>query len=91
MREIEADADPEIIERLRTVFELDPWQVFPVNGPVNLSRLFNVYEQTKRPDLKYRKALLRASCGSSPPNRGIYSEEFAAAMTFCCTIPTIHA
>src|SRR5580698_5363537 len=52
--EIEADADPEIIERLRTVFELDPWQVFPVNGPVNLSRLFNVYEQVKRPDLKYR-------------------------------------
>jgi len=52
--EIEADADPEIIERLRTVFELDPWQVFPVNGPVNLSRLFNVYEQTQRPDLKYR-------------------------------------
>jgi polyphosphate kinase len=52
--EIEADADPEIIERLRSVFELDPWQVFPVNGPVNLSRLFNVYEQTARPDLKYR-------------------------------------
>ena len=52
--EIEADADPEIIERLRTVFALDPWQVFPVNGPVNLSRLFNVYEQVKRPDLKYR-------------------------------------
>jgi polyphosphate kinase len=52
--EIEADADPEMIERLRTVFELDPWQVFPVNGPVNLSRLFNVYEQTARPDLKYR-------------------------------------
>jgi polyphosphate kinase len=52
--EIEADADPEIIERLRTVFELDPWQVYPVNGPVNLSRLFNMYEQTDRPDLKYR-------------------------------------
>jgi len=52
--EIEADADPEIIDRLRTVFELDPWQVFPVNGPVNLSRLFNVYDQTQRPDLKYR-------------------------------------
>jgi polyphosphate kinase len=52
--EIEADADPEIVERLRTVFELDPWQVFPVNGPVNLSRLFNVYEQVERPDLKYR-------------------------------------
>src|SRR5580658_2627467 len=52
--EIEADADPEIIERLRTVFELDSWQVYPVNGPVNLSRLFNIYEQTQRPDLKYR-------------------------------------
>ena len=52
--EIEADADPEIIERLRTVFELDPWQVFPVNGPVNLSRMFNIYEQIQRPDLKYR-------------------------------------
>src|SRR3989449_7169553 len=38
--EIEADADPEIIERLRTVFELEAWQVFPVKGPVNLSRLF---------------------------------------------------
>lgn len=52
--EIEADADPEIIDRLRTVFELDPWQIFPVNGPVNLSRLFNIYEQVQRPDLKYR-------------------------------------
>jgi polyphosphate kinase len=52
--EIEADADPEIIDRLRTVFELDPGQVFPVNGPVNLLRLFNVYEQVNRPDLKYR-------------------------------------
>jgi polyphosphate kinase len=51
--EIEADADPEIIDRLRTVFEIDPWQVFPVNGPVNLSRLFNVYD-VNRPDLKYR-------------------------------------
>src|SRR5271165_147953 len=52
--EIESDANPEIIERLRTVFELDPWQVFPVNGPVNLSRLFNVYDQAARPELKFR-------------------------------------
>jgi len=52
--EIEADADPEIIERLRTVFELDQWQVFPVHGPVNLSRLFNIYDQAARPKLKYR-------------------------------------
>src|SRR5271165_6051643 len=52
--EIEADADPEIIERLRTNFELDPWQVFSVNGPVNLSRLFNIYEQTAHPELKFK-------------------------------------
>jgi len=52
--EIESAADPEIIERLRTVFELEPWQVFPVDGPVNLSRLFNVYEGVARPDLKFR-------------------------------------
>jgi polyphosphate kinase len=52
--EIEADADPEIIERLRTNFGLEPWQVFRVDGPVNLPRLFNVYEQTDRPDLKFK-------------------------------------
>src|SRR6202165_521994 len=52
--EIEADADPEIIERLRTNFELQPWQVFPVHGPVNLSRLFNIYDQAARPELKFR-------------------------------------
>src|SRR6201987_2644214 len=57
--EIEADADAEIIERLRGVFELDPWQVFSVNGPVNLSRLFNVYEQTKHPELKFRTFIPR--------------------------------
>src|SRR5271165_5353154 len=51
--EIESGADPEIIERLGTVFELDPWQIFPVNGPVNLSRLFNIYDLAERPDLKF--------------------------------------
>src|SRR4029079_7153654 len=52
--EIEADADPEITERLRSNFGLEPWQVFRMDGPVNLSRLFNIYEQTDRPDLKYK-------------------------------------
>jgi polyphosphate kinase len=52
--EIESAADPEIIERLGTVFELDRWQIFPVNGPVNLSRLFNIYDEAARPDLKFR-------------------------------------
>jgi polyphosphate kinase len=52
--EIEADADPEIIERLRSNFELEPWQVFSVHGPVNLSRLFNIYEQIAHPELKFK-------------------------------------
>src|SRR5262244_3215010 len=52
--EIESDADPEIIERLRTNFELDSWQIFPTNGPVNLSRLFNIYEQVEYPELKFK-------------------------------------
>ena len=52
--EIESEANPEIIERLGTVFELDRWQIFPVDGPVNLSRLLNIYDETARPDLKFR-------------------------------------
>ena len=51
--EIEAGADLEIIERLRSNFVLAAWQVFQVNGPVNLSRLFNLYDQTPRADLKF--------------------------------------
>src|ERR1700680_1927750 len=57
--EIESDADPEIIERLRTNFDLESWQVFSVNGPVNLSRLFNIYEQTEHPELKFKTFLPR--------------------------------
>jgi polyphosphate kinase len=37
--EIEADADPEIIERLRGVFELDQVASVFVNGPVNLATI----------------------------------------------------
>jgi len=51
--EIEVGADQEIIDRLQANFRLAPWQVFNVNGPVNLSRLFHMYDQTPRPDLKF--------------------------------------
>jgi polyphosphate kinase len=57
--EIDAAADREVIERLRTNFELEPWQVFSVDGPVNLSRLFNIYDQTEHPELKYKTFLPR--------------------------------
>jgi polyphosphate kinase len=51
--EIEAGAHPEIVERLVSTFELDESLVFRVDGPVNLQRLFHLYDETPRPDLKY--------------------------------------
>ena len=51
--EIETDADPEIVERLRVNFELDEDQVFRGQGPVNLSRLMFFYDDVRRPDLKF--------------------------------------
>jgi len=51
--EIEADAAPEIVEPLTEQFALRAWQVFKTPGPVNLSRLFSLSEQTPRPDLKF--------------------------------------
>jgi polyphosphate kinase len=52
--EIEAGAHTEIAARLQQTFELDDWQVFYTDGPVNLSRLFNFYELTERPELKFK-------------------------------------
>ncbi|HEU5453409.1 MAG TPA: polyphosphate kinase 1 [Terriglobales bacterium] len=52
--EIETGADQEIIERLRGIFEIDPWQVFQTEGPVNLSRLMTLYSDVARPELKFR-------------------------------------
>jgi polyphosphate kinase len=51
--EIEAGAHPDIVERLVSTFDLDESLVFRVPGPVNLQRLFHVYEETPRADLKY--------------------------------------
>jgi polyphosphate kinase len=52
--EIESEADPEIVERLRVNFELDEDQVFRCEGPVNLSRLMFFYGDVQRPDLKFQ-------------------------------------
>ena len=51
--EIDQSAPAEIIERLRTNFELAPEQVFRTDGPVNLSRLMNLYSEVKLPTLKF--------------------------------------
>lgn len=57
--EIEAGAHPEIVDHLVSTFELDQSLVFRVAGPVNLQRLFHLYEETPRPDLKYHKFVPR--------------------------------
>jgi len=51
--EIEQDADPEIVERLRVNFELDEDQVYRSDGPVNLSRIMFFYGDVRRADLKF--------------------------------------
>ena len=51
--EIDANASAEIAKRLQQTFEMEDWQIFYTQGPVNLSRLFNFYD-LERPRLKYR-------------------------------------
>jgi polyphosphate kinase len=56
--EIDANASAEIAKRLQQTFELDDWQIFHTQGPVNLSRLFNFYD-LERPNLKFRTLVPR--------------------------------
>lgn len=51
--EIDANAHPEIVDRLISMFEVHESLVFRAQGPVNLQRLFHLYEETPRPDLKF--------------------------------------
>jgi polyphosphate kinase len=70
--EIDANANAEIARRLQQTFELEDWQIFYTQGPVNLSRLFNFYE-IERPDLKYRTLVPREL--RLPPNtHNIFTE-----------------
>jgi len=71
--EIEADAAPEIVDPLTEQFALRPWQVFKTPGPVNLSRLFSLAEQTPRPDLKFQPFVPRALT-FSPKVSNLYEE-----------------
>jgi polyphosphate kinase len=71
--EIEFDASPEIIERLQTNFELEDWQVFRTEGPVNLSRLMYLYNHTDRPDLKFKPFVAR-QVSLSPRCQNLFEE-----------------
>jgi polyphosphate kinase len=71
--EIESSATEEMVERLRINFELEPWQVFRTDGPVNLSRLMNLYSEAKRPALKY-PAFVPKEFKLSPKSTDIFDE-----------------
>jgi polyphosphate kinase len=71
--EIESSATEEMVERLRVNFELEPWQVIRTDGPVNLSRLMNLYSEVKRPALKY-PAFVAREFKLSPKSTDIFDE-----------------
>jgi polyphosphate kinase len=52
--EIEWEASADVVSRLQAVFELQDWQVYRTQGPVNLSRLMHLYSAVNRPDLKFK-------------------------------------
>jgi polyphosphate kinase len=51
--EIDSAASEEIVERLSLNFDLDPWQVFATDAPVNLSRLIDLYSAVKIAEHKF--------------------------------------
>ena len=71
--EIESSATEEMIERLQTNFELESWQVFRTDGPVNLSRLMNLYSEVKESKLKY-PAFVAKDFKLSPKSIDIFEE-----------------
>ena len=71
--EIESSADTEIIDRLRINFELEPWQVFLTDGPVNLSRLMNLYSELSLAHLKF-PPFTGKELRLSPKSRDLFDE-----------------
>ena len=51
--EISATASDDLVRHLRREVNVDDAQVYRVNGPVNLNRVFSLYDQVDRPDLKF--------------------------------------
>ena len=72
--EIEAGADPDIIDRLRVNFELDESQVVRTDGPVNLSRLMTLYTETPAARLEI-SAVCAARAAPEPAARPNIFEE----------------
>ena len=53
--EVGAGADEELIDQLRVNFQLDRWQVFRAEEPINLTGLMELYGAVEQPSLKFPK------------------------------------
>lgn len=51
--EVADNCPEEVYNFLMNIFELEPQDVYQVNGPVNLNRLQEIIDSVDRPDLKY--------------------------------------
>lgn len=67
--EVEADAPKEIVDRLVALNNLEPEQVYRVEGPVNLNRLMMLWSATPRPDLKDTPFQPREAAFGEDPER----------------------
>lgn len=50
--EVQRGCDPKVISMLLETFDLEPIDLYEVDGPINLTRLMAVYSAANRPDLK---------------------------------------
>lgn len=50
--EVQRGCDPAVVSLLLRTFELDPVDLYEVDGPINLTRLMAIYGTEVRPDLK---------------------------------------
>ena len=72
--EIQLGADEELIDQLRVNFELERWQVFRTEDPVNLTRIAELHSGVERDDLRFTK--FSGRCFSSRAAEGKSTDLF---------------
>ena len=83
--EISTMASADLVHRLQEQFEIDDSLTYRTNGPVNLHRLFSLYDLVQRYDLKYRSFTPSYTRRPKSPNPSLKP---SAKGTFSCTTPT---
>ena len=89
--EIASGADEELIDQLRVNFQLERWQIFRTDEPVNLTSLMELYNGVERADLKFPKFTGRDLPLASPIPTAVpvASSIRCAKATSCCTTRSI--